>query len=94
VSHAGVEKLGAAGAPPGLSVTDCQEQTEKLSLRREQLLLMVSDGISEEMALECCMDNLGCSPGVLATRLLSRSQSRGEDDATVVTIRLANQPNS
>ena len=51
VSPLGTEKLGHTGAPPGLSVTDCREQTEKFSLRREQLLLMVSDGISPDTAL-------------------------------------------
>ncbi len=88
VSPGGVEKLGSAGAPPGLSVTDCQEVTEKLRLQRGQLLLMVSDGIPENEALRCCLDGAGCSPGELAARLLSRAEVQGDDDATVIAIRL------
>ena len=91
IGTAGVEKLGTAGAPPGLSVTDCREQTEKLSLRREQLLLMVSDGVSQELALRCCLDSTGCSGSVLAARIISRAQSSGEDDATVITVQLLPQ---
>ena len=88
VSSAGAEKIGTAGPPPGLSVTDCQESTEQLSLRRGQTLVMVSDGVGEEDALRCCLDGVGSSPGELATRMLTASTLSGEDDATVVTVRL------
>ncbi len=84
----GVEKLGAASPPPGLSVTDCQEITEKLRLHRQQLLVLVSDGIPEEEALRCCLDAGTCGPGELAARLLSGAQLQSIDDATVVTVRL------
>lgn len=88
VSRLGAEKIGTAGPPPGLSVTDCQEMTERLSLRRGEMLVMVSDGVGEEEALRCCLDNSDRSPGELATQLLTRGQLGGEDDATVVIIRL------
>ena len=84
----GVERIGAATPPPGLSVTDYQESVDKVSLRRGQLLVMVSDGIGETEALRCCMNSVGKSPREIATTLLTHAQSGPQDDATVVTISL------
>lgn len=89
VSQNTAEKIGAATPPPGLSVSDCQETSHRLSLRRDQLLILVSDGILEEEALRCCRDGLSQSPGELAARMLSFSRMEGMDDATVVMIRLS-----
>lgn len=88
VSAFGAEKIGTAGPPPGLSVTGCRETTFRLSLRRGEILLLVSDGVGEEEALHCCLEMVGSSPGELARTLLTRSQLGGDDDATVVTVRL------
>ena len=88
VSNTGAERIGNASPPPGLSVTDCQESSCRLSLRRGQTLFMVSDGVGEEEALRCCMNGADLLPGELAARLLTSSQLSGEDDATVVTVRL------
>ena len=88
VSKTGAEKIGTAGPPPGLSVTDCQEDYYRLSLRRGQTLFMVSDGVGEAEALRCCIGGADLPPGELAVRLLTGSQISGEDDATVVTVRL------
>ena len=83
----GVEKIGAASPPPGLSVTDYRESVDRLSLRRGQLLVMVSDGIGETEALRCCMNQVGKTPAGIATALLT-NQPDPQDDATVVTISL------
>lgn len=87
----GAEKIGVATPPPGLSVADYQETSHRLSLRQDQLLVLVSDGIVEEEALRCCRDGLGQSPGELAARMLSFSRMEGLDDATVVMIRLSSK---
>lgn len=92
VSSIGVEKIGTAGPPPGLSVTDCQEVTGRLSLRRGEVLVLVSDGIGEEDAMRCCRDGIGRSPGELAAGLIGCGQMIGSDDATVITIRLNPSP--
>ena len=84
----GVEKIGAASPPPGLSVTDYRESVDKISLRRGQVLVMVSDGIGETEALRCCMNGVGKTPGEIATTLLTASHPGNQDDATVVTISL------
>jgi len=88
ISGVSAERIGTAGPPPGLSVTDYQETTERLSLRRGQTLVMVSDGVAETDALRCCVDNAGKSPNELAVAMLTCSQLSGQDDATVVTISL------
>lgn len=88
VSGLGAEKIGAASPPPGLSVTDSRELSDRFTLRRDHTLVMVSDGISEDEALRCCLDGRNEPPGELASRLLSCSQREGGDDATVVLIRL------
>lgn len=88
ITATGAEKIGTVGPPPGLSVTDYQERTERLSLRRGQLLVMVSDGIGEAEALRCCMNGEGKSPEELAVMMLTAGLSGGQDDATVVTISL------
>ncbi len=87
VSPLGAEKLGCAGPPPGLSVTDCREQSDKFTLRREQAVVMVSDGITEADALRCCLEGREEEPGELAARLLQCCRQEG-DDATVVLVRL------
>jgi hypothetical protein len=84
----GAEKIGTAGPPPGLSVTDTRETAHQLSLRRGETLVLVSDGVGEEEALHCCLSMAGASPGELASSLLTCSRFGGEDDATVVLVQL------
>ena len=86
ITGTGVEKIGTAGPPPGLSVTDYRESCQRLSLRRGQLLVMVSDGIEETEAMRCCSQNVGKSPGEVAVALLAVAELTGQDDATVVTV--------
>ncbi len=93
ISNLGAEKIGTASPPPGLSVTDDRERTERLSLRRGQLLVMVSDGVGEGDALRCCMEGAGKTPGEVAVAILTAGQASGQDDATVVTISLESADN-
>ena len=88
ISSLGAEKIGTAGPPPGLSVTEPQVAAYGLSLRRGETLFLVSDGVGEEEALHLCTKMAGASPGEMAEALLSCSQISGEDDATVVTVQL------
>ena len=92
VSETGAEKIGTASPPPGLSVTEYQEMTGRLSLRRGEILVLVSDGIGEEDAMRCCREGAGRTPGELAAGLIGCGQLIGEDDATVITIRLNPSP--
>ena len=89
VTQVGAERVGVAGAPPGLSVTDYRETTERISLRREELLLLVSDGVGQEDALQCCRQQTTRDVHALATAILECAEQSGQDDATVVAIRLS-----
>lgn len=84
VSYEGVKKLGTVSPPPGMWVSGGLEVRCSLTLRKGQMLLLVSDGIREEQVLESCKDSV--SPSVLAEALLKASTS--QDDATVVTVQL------
>lgn len=87
VTHFGADRVGCATPPPGLSVTDTREAVERFSLRRGELLVMVSDGLEQDAVLRCCQSMAGTSPGELGPALLA-GNVRGEDDATVAIIRL------
>lgn len=88
ITAVGAEKIGTSSPPPGLSVTDYQERTERLTLRRGQLLVMVSDGVGENDALRCCSDGMGQTPGELAAAMIAAAEAEGQDDTTVVVISL------
>ncbi len=83
----GNEKIGTATPPPGLSVADGREIVEKLSLRRGEALVLLSDGVDGEESLR----QLGLAtegpPGELAAKIL-RGGRGTQDDATAVVIRL------
>ena len=84
VGHDGAVKLGSVSLPPGFSVEEGKEVRCNLSLRKGQILLLVSDGIVEENVLPCCEE--GASAAALANKLLKDAVS--EDDATIVTLQL------
>jgi len=86
VSSVGAERIGTVNPPPGLSVTEFREQTDRFSLRREQQLVMVSDGIGTDQALRCCLDCVAEPPEELASRLLNSCDLQTADDATVVMV--------
>ena len=88
VSAYGAEKIGTAGPPPGLSLSGSRESAHPLSLRRGELLLLVSDGIGQEQAFNCCLQNAMASSADLARSILTFGQISTEDDATVVTVSL------
>ncbi len=82
----GPQRVGIAGAPPGLSVTREQETVTYLQLRRGQALILFSDGVAAEYAVEE-LASCGWEPAAtMASRLLERG--KGTDDATVAVIRL------
>lgn len=78
------EKIGTAGPPPGLSLTEGNEAVYRLSLRRGERLVMVSDGVGEEEALHHCRLYMDTPARELAAGLLEKGALGGSDDATVV----------
>ena len=88
LSPAGAEKIGTAAAPPGLSVTGTRETVDKLSLRRGETLIMLSDGIDGEAAMRRAWDLTELAPGEIAPKVLQYGRGSGSDDATAAVIRL------
>ena len=82
------EKIGTAGPPPGLSVTDGRETVERLSLRRGETLILLSDGVDGEEIPHRAGEWEELPPGELADAILEQGRGEGADDATAVVIRL------
>ena len=87
LKKSGAEKIGTATPPPGLSVEDARETVVRLSLRRGEVLILLSDGVEAGDALSRMELTPDAPPGELAQRLLECG-CRGGDDATAAVIRL------
>ncbi len=84
-----IEKIGTAGPPPGLSVTEGRERVERLSLRRGEILVLLSDGVGREDALQRRLSDEELPLREIAANILSCGEAGSGDDATVAVIRLA-----
>ena len=86
----GAEKIGTATPPPGICVADARELVVRLSLRRGEMLILVSDGVEAGESLRRGPFS-PVPPGELAERLLEECRL-DEDDATVAVVRLQRRP--
>ena len=84
----GTEKIGTTMPPPGLSVTEGRETVERLSLRRGEVLIMVSDGLDGEDVLSRLGRLDVLPPERLAAKLTEHGAREMLDDATAVVVRL------
>ena len=80
------EKIGTVGPPPGLSILDARETTDRLSLRRGEVLILLSDGVDGEAALRRMGGISAQPPGELAAKILTLGARDSEDDATVAAV--------
>lgn len=88
LTRSGAEKIGTATPPPGISLQEIRGQRKKLSLRRGEVLVLLSDGVDGEEVFRQSGLSPDLPPGELAAKLLERGNGNGEDDATVAAIRL------
>lgn len=88
LTRRGTEKIGTASPPPGLSLEENRMTVEKLSLRRGEVLILVSDGVDGEGLQHQSVLSPDAPPGELAAEILDRGCAGAEDDATVAVIRL------
>ena len=89
LTEVGAEKIGTVTPPPGLSVTEGRETVERLSLRRGETLVLLSDGVGGEDALRCYLATPGQPLGEVAAKILECGNWDDGDDATVAAIRLS-----
>ena len=88
LGRSGAEKIGTATPPPGISIQDTRETVIRLSLRRGEMLILVSDGA--EIGEHLRHGDWGpLPPGELAERLVKECRTGGGDDATVAVLRLS-----
>ena len=88
LTRGGAQKIGTATPPPGLSVGEDRVRAEKLSLRRGEVLIMLSDGVDGEGIQHLLDLSPDAPPGELAAEILERGCGNAEDDATAAVIRL------
>lgn len=87
LNHKGAEKIGTATPPPGLSVEEARFMSVRLSLRRGEVLMLLSDGVEAGETLRHMELRNEAPPGELARAVLDGC-CHGEDDATVAAVRL------
>jgi stage II sporulation protein E len=83
-----VERIGQAGPPPGISVSDAREQVDRFTLRRGETLILLSDGVDSQIILRNAAQWSGDSPGAMAAKILENGHGGGSDDATAAVLRL------
>ena len=88
LTKSGPEKIGTAAPPPGLSVTGIRETVDRLSLRRGETLILLSDGVDGEAAMRRAGELTNEKPGEMASKVLRYGRGTGPDDATAAVIRL------
>ena len=88
ISPGAAEKIGTVGPPPGLSVTDARETVERLSLRRGETLILLSDGVDGEVIHHRASEVAEAAPGEAAAAVLRMGRGELADDATAVVVRL------
>lgn len=83
--------IGSSGPPPGLGVSQGQENISRASLCRGETLVMTSDGVDTSHVPDWAAHSPTLDNGALAGYILQSSASQS-DDATVITIRLTPKP--
>ena len=69
-------------------MTEGRESVVRLSLRKGEALILLSDGVEVGQILRRKGMAPDAPPGELAERLLELGRGKGEDDATAAVIRL------
>jgi len=62
---------------------------DRLSLRRGEVLIMVSDGVEVGEPVRRILSAPDQKPGEMAAAILERGAEKREDDATVAVVRLS-----
>lgn len=89
ISKGGAQRIGSAGPPPGIAVAEQMETAHRITLRRDQILILVSDGFSQDEVLRCCTEAVGEDTTRIAQRLMGCVRSGQGDDATAVLVTLS-----
>lgn len=92
ISSGGAERIGSTGAPPGIWLEENKQTVHTVTLRREQILVLVSDGFSSDEVLRCCAEAVEQGTDRLGMKLMESLRSGRGDDATAVLVTLESIP--
>lgn len=88
ISSGGAERIGNISPPPGIWLEERKETVHTITLRRDQILVLVSDGFSPDEVLRCCTESVGRTADQLGMHLMENLRSGRVDDATAVLVML------
>lgn len=82
-------RMGSAAPPPGVGIgKEHRAEVIRLSLQKEEMVVLVSDGLGEEETQARIAAFSGQSPKALAAHLVAGPNVQEEDDRTAVAVRL------
>lgn len=87
LTKGGPETIGTPVPPPGVSLAD-RETVDRLSLRRGEVLLLLSDGVDTEAALSRGWELGDQDLEDLTAKVLRFGRGAATDDATALAVRL------
>ena len=85
-------QIGSTGAPPGIWLEENRQSVHSITLRREQILVLVSDGFASDEVLRCCAEAVEQGTDRLGMKLMESLRSGRGDDATAVLVSLESIP--
>lgn len=80
-------KMGTAAPPPGVGIGEAhQAEVIRLSLQKEEMVVLISDGLESEETQSQIADFAGQAPKALAAALVAAAPAGEADDRTAVAV--------
>ncbi len=81
------KKMGTAAPPPGVGIGEAhQAEVIRLSLQKEETVVLISDGLESEETQSQIADFAGQAPKALAAALVAAAPAGEADDRTAVAV--------
>ena len=81
------KRMGTAAPPPGVGIGEAhQAEVIRLSLQREEMVVLISDGLEDADTQSQIADFTGQSPKALAAALVAAAPAGEADDRTAVAV--------
>ncbi|MBO7184898.1 MAG: SpoIIE family protein phosphatase [Oscillospiraceae bacterium] len=88
LGHAGPERIGREGPPPGISVGEGSSTVDRVTLQHGVPLVLLSDGVDGSNAVSGLEGDFDQPAGFLAALILEAGYTQTPDDATAAVLRL------
>ncbi|MFR0735079.1 MAG: SpoIIE family protein phosphatase [Oscillospiraceae bacterium] len=81
------KRMGTAAPPPGVGIGEAhQAEVIRLSLQKEEMVVLISDGLESEETQSQIADFTGQTPKALAAALVAAAPAGEADDRTAVAV--------